>query len=187
MGKTLAVLLCGSLLALEGCTTVSTMSTAQPDVAIAVGERTYSTLPVTDTFLATTFGNYEFKASKPGQEPLYGLLPMKFNPGYLVLDILFFAPATFFNLREPYPFYMFDLDKRVIRFKRKENEDWREYSPVSAESATAQRYFERLAAGKGGAPSASARPAAAGAAAPSTSSPSGSTPSMNDLNNLIVK
>jgi hypothetical protein len=52
-----------------------------------------STAPRTETFNTTTFGNYEFRADTPSHEPLYGLLPLKFNGGYLALDILPF-PST---------------------------------------------------------------------------------------------
>ncbi|HEY6862909.1 MAG TPA: hypothetical protein VI319_03335, partial [Burkholderiales bacterium] len=62
----------GGLCLLAGCTAMTTMTGTQSDVSIQVAERTYSSAPATDTFGATSFGNYEFKASRPGQEPVYG-------------------------------------------------------------------------------------------------------------------
>lgn len=52
-----------------------------------------STAPRTETFNTTTLGNYEFRADTPSHETLYGLLPLKFNGGYLARDILPF-PST---------------------------------------------------------------------------------------------
>jgi len=87
----------------------------------------------------TSFGNYEFRADAPGYEPLYGILPLKFNGGYLALDILFFAPAAFFNLREVYPFYEFDLDKKNVRYKIKPEDEWSTAVPLQAEELRAKR------------------------------------------------
>ncbi|HEY7866027.1 MAG TPA: hypothetical protein VIC51_08495, partial [Psychromonas sp.] len=65
----------------------------------------------------STCGKYVFKASSEGKKPIYGLVPLKFNAGYLAADIMFFAPAMFFNLREVYPHYQFDINAGVVRYK----------------------------------------------------------------------
>jgi hypothetical protein len=127
--------------ALSGCTAMTTISSGQPNVAISIKDKTYKTTPITDKFAVTTFGNYEFEATRPGREPFYGILPLRFNGGFLILDILFFAPLTFFNLREVYPYYQFEIEKRVILFKDKEGDDWREFRPTQAEVTRAQNYF----------------------------------------------
>jgi hypothetical protein len=142
MTRTIAIVVV--VLSLTGCTAMTTMSGTQPDLSIQVADRAYSTAPATDTFHTTTFGNYEFKASRPGQEPVYGLLPMKFNPGYLALDILFFTPAMFLNLREVYPYYNFDVDKRVIQYRLKLEDPWSELTPTETAATRAKNYFNGL-------------------------------------------
>jgi hypothetical protein len=129
------------LAALAGCTAMTTISSGQPDVAISIKDKSYKTTPIKDEFSVTTFDNYEFRAAKPGRKPFYGILPLKFNGGYLALDILFFAPLTLFNLREVYPYYQFEIEKGVILFKNKEEDEWREFRPTQAEVTRAQNYF----------------------------------------------
>lgn len=127
---------------LSGCVAGSHLSSTQPEGVVQVKKSATSATPRSDTFTATTFGNYEFRATAPGHEPFTGILPLKFNGGYLALDILFFAPAMFFNLREPYAFYEFDVISRQVRYKRKEKDDWTVYVPSQAEITRGQRFFD---------------------------------------------
>jgi len=127
--------------ALAGCMAVTTISSSQPGVAISIQDETYKTTPITDTFAQTTLDNYEFMATKPGREPFYGILPLRFNTGLLIFDIFVFAPLTLFNLRQVYPYYQFDIEKRTLLFKDKEADDWREFRPTQAEAARAREYF----------------------------------------------
>ncbi len=129
-------------LLLAGCTTTTSFNAAHPGTKVAVKGTTEQTTPRRGTMSATSFGNYEFKAEKDGSEPMYGLLPLKFNGGYLAADILFFAPATFFNLREPYPYYEFDVEKNVIRYRKKQSDAWVDYEPTPSEADRAKHYFE---------------------------------------------
>lgn len=76
-----------------------------------------------------------------GGKKMYGILPLKFNGGYLAMNILFFAPAPFFNLREVYPLYEFDVDRNVIKFRGSEKESWMEMQPTPEEAARAKRFF----------------------------------------------
>lgn len=78
---------------------------------------------------------------REGYEPFYGILPLKFNGGYLALDILFFAPATFFNLRGAYPQYEIDVQSRVVRHRMPKSEEWMTCTPTPEEAKRAQRYF----------------------------------------------
>jgi hypothetical protein len=125
--------------ALAGCSAMTTISATQPNASVTIAKSASSGVPRTEKFSTTSFGNYEFRADAPGYEPLYGILPLKFNGGYLALDILFFAPAAFFNLREVYPFYEFDLDKKNVRYKVKPEDEWSTAVPLQAEELRAKQ------------------------------------------------
>lgn len=125
----------------SGCVASTTLNVVQPDAALHVKKTVETSLPRTEKLATTSFGNYEFMASAPDLEPFAGILPLKFNGGYLALDILFFAPAMFFNLREPYAFYEIDMKKRVVRYKKKAEDPWHDYVPSEAEAARGLRYF----------------------------------------------
>ena len=125
-----------------GCAATTTLNASQGGTTIAVKESTQTTAPRTEEFGTTSFGNYEFLAESPGFEPFTGILPLKFNGGYLALDILFFAPAMFFNLREVYPYYEFDLQARVVKYKSKEDQEWHIYVPREAEVARGREFFK---------------------------------------------
>lgn len=127
---------------LAGCSATTTLSAAQGGTTIHVKNSAATESPRTETFNTTSFGNYEFSAESPGYEPLTGILPLKFNGGYLAADILFFAPAMFFNLREVFAFYEVDLETRVIRYRQKADQPWTEYSPTAAESARGAAHFK---------------------------------------------
>jgi hypothetical protein len=127
---------------LSGCSTTTTFNAAQGGTTVAVKKSNQTSTPRSETLSTTSFGNYEFLAESPGFDPLTGILPLKFNGGYLALDILFFAPAMFFNLREPYPFYEFDLQNRVVKYKKLENDEWRVYTPSAAEAARGRDFFK---------------------------------------------
>lgn len=124
-----------------GCTATTSLTAVQGGTSLEMKEAAQTTLPRSETLGVTTFGNYEFKAESAGFDPLYGVLPLRLNGSYMALDILFFCPALFFNLREAFPHYQFDLDKRVVRYRKKESDPWVEHQPTSAESARAQSFF----------------------------------------------
>lgn len=128
--------------ALAGCAATTTITATHADAKVFVRSSNASTSPRTESFSTTSFGNYEFRAQTDGSQPFFGILPLKFNGGYLALDILFFAPAAFFNLREVYPFYDFDVDKRVVKYKMKATDEWNTYVPLEAESVRAQDFYK---------------------------------------------
>lgn len=130
---------------LAGCSATTTLSVPQPDATLVISKSESFDTPRTETFSTTTFGNYEFRAEAPPHEPFFGLLPLKFNGGYLALDILFFAPATFFNLREVYRYYEIDVEQRVVRYKRKPEDEWTVYVPLEREE---DRAMKRLGASR---------------------------------------
>lgn len=123
------------------CSTHSTITSLQNDATIEIKTNQTTTTPRSETFQTTSFGNYEFMAQASGKEPFFGILPLKFNGGYLALDILFFAPAAFFNLREPFAYYDFDLEKKVLKYKQTQSEDWTVYIPLTSEANRAKAYF----------------------------------------------
>lgn len=130
---------------LSACTATTTLRSSDPSLAVKINDDAPLVLktPVNKTYKATSFGQYRFRATQEGMEPMYGLVPLKFNSGYLVADILFFAPAAFYNLREVYPFYEFDVAQGVIRYKKKEQDQWTSYKPTAAEVERARAYFKQ--------------------------------------------
>ena len=124
-----------------GCTETTSLSSVQPGAVIDVKEEKNTGNPRTETLGVTSFGNYEFRVIGKDDRQLFGILPLKFNGGYLAIDILFFAPAAFFNLREVYPFYEFDLESSVVKYKKDKNDPWISYSPSAAETNRAKTYF----------------------------------------------
>lgn len=134
-GRVAAVLLGGLLAA---CSATTQLTVADPATSVVVAGTQSVAVPRSEKLSTTSFGNYEFVASKPGTEPMYGVLPLKFNGGYLALDIVLFAPAIMFNLREVYPYYEFDVDQHVVRFKKHAQDEWRSYTPLASEAARAR-------------------------------------------------
>ncbi len=131
-------------LALAACASKTAINGAQRDITVQLKSSDSSTVPRNDKFSDTSFGNYEFQAKSANVQPFYGVLPLRFSGARLALDILFFAPATFFNLRSVYPFYEFDVEKQVVRYKRKASDEWRTYTPTAAEATRARNKFEIL-------------------------------------------
>lgn len=121
--------------ALAGCTAMTTITSTQPGAKVTIASSAATEAPRSDSFKTTSFGNYEFKAEASGHETFYGILPLKFNGGYLALDILFFTPAMFFNLREVYAHYDFDIAKKQVRYKQTPGEEWSIFVPLAADEA----------------------------------------------------
>lgn len=132
MLRTSLTLVAASVLA--ACSAMTTISSVQPNATVLIATSENKQAPRSESFRTTSFGNYEFRAEVAGLEPFYGILPLKFNGGYLALDILFFAPAALFNLREVYPFYEFDIEKKHVKFKSSTAEEWSIFVPLSADA-----------------------------------------------------
>ncbi|WP_028237991.1 hypothetical protein [Stutzerimonas azotifigens] len=135
--------LVAALVLASGCTATTTLRSTEPDLAVKINQDAPLMLsaPVNKTYKATSFGQYRFEATQPGMEPMYGIVPLKFNGGYLAADILFFAPALFYNLREVFPYYEFDVAQGVVRYKKNEQDPWLSYKPTAAEAERARAYF----------------------------------------------
>lgn len=129
------------VIGLTGCTATTSFETVQPDVSIRVNGEPPLDISEKHTYSTTSFGQYRFKAEKEGMEPMYGLLPLKFNGGYLAADILFFAPALFFNLREVFSYYQIDTENNEVRYKENESDKWTAYKPELEEAESAKSYF----------------------------------------------
>jgi len=145
INRAIGSVICLSLL-ISGCTTTTSMTSHQSDAKVDIKDGAQGNLPRTETFTSKTFGNYMFRAQAGDAEPMYGYLPLRFNGGYLAMDILLFMPAIFFNLRSVYHEYEFDLDKHVVKFRQTDKDEWQIYSPTDATAAAqAKQYFSQHA------------------------------------------
>jgi len=128
---------------LSACSAHTSFQSMNEKVELQVNKNEAITITenVSKTYPTTSFGQYVFKATSDGKDPIYGLMPLKFNGGYLAADIMFFAPAMFFNLREVYPYYQFDANAGVVRYKKKDKDSWVTYTPTKAEVERAKKYF----------------------------------------------
>lgn len=126
--------------ALAACSSMTTISSTADHTQLALKNQA-PVVPSTVKLKDTSFGNYEFKATAPGHDPFFGILPLNFHGGRLALDILFFAPATMFNLRGVFPYYEIDVEQGVVRYKENEEDAWQEYHPTAAERERARNYF----------------------------------------------
>ena len=97
--------------------------------------------PVEGRVPRTTFGKYPVKISKEGSETFYGILPLNVSAGVIILDALFFAPAAFFNVQGPFPYYEFDLERNVIKYKSSSEDNWLEYNVPGPERERAKRFY----------------------------------------------
>lgn len=125
---------------LAACSSMSTITAHDPGTRLLVKGKTLD-LPATQNMKGTSFGNYEFKATN-GDNTFYGILPLKFKGGHLAADIILFAPAAFFNLREVFPYYEIDVKDGVIRYKEKAGDPWTEYTPKAEEAAHARSFYD---------------------------------------------
>ena len=139
------VAVCIGAIGISACSTLSTISSPDPGTVVSIQEKRLD-LPAQQNLKGTSFGNYEFKAVDGDAPPFYGVLPMKFKGGHLAVDIIFFAPAAFFNLREAFPYYEIDVKQNLIRYKLRANDAWSEYRPKPEEAARARNYFGSKAA-----------------------------------------
>jgi hypothetical protein len=125
---------------LAACATTTSIGASDQGTSLQL-RGTKLDLPARHSLKGTSFGNYEFKAEAPGHEPFYGLLPLNFKGSHLALDVLFFAPGAFFNLRGAFPYYQIDVANQVVRFKKKDTDEWTEIHPKSPEIERARAYF----------------------------------------------
>jgi len=146
----------GICLWLSACSAVTTVHTRQAGTTVSINEKTLTEASPSARIRDTTFGSCFFKAEKAGGDPRVAcrtakqarVLPLVVRPGHIVADVLLFAPALFFNLRTVFPYYEFDFDGRVVRYKRKQKDPWTEYQPLPEEVDWAKAYFATTSAAK---------------------------------------
>lgn len=149
--KSLKPIVALSTVLMVGCSATTKFESAGSDVRVKIDDQTGTFIapgginksgPAISSlgehnFKTTSFGQYRFKAESDGQKTMYGNIPLKFNGGYLALDILFFAPAMLFNLREVYPHYQFELENQEVRYGSS-GSDWSVYKPTPEEISEAK-------------------------------------------------
>jgi hypothetical protein len=136
------VCLLAFLFILQACGHYSTFTSVPTGAKVRIGKAYVSgTTPLTGKVGSTTFGRYPVKVQKDGYETLYGNLPLKVRGGRIVLDALLFAPAAFFNTQTSLPFYEFDLEQGVIKYKVKKNHEWLIYQIPEDQKEAARQFF----------------------------------------------
>jgi hypothetical protein len=138
-------------LVLAGCANVTRMEAASPGTTVALRGVGKLNLPREEKLGSKATGQYEFMATSPSGQTMYGLLPLKVNGGTMAASIVFFAPALAIGgFRDVFPFYQVDPEAGVVRYKVRETDEWRQYKPLAAEMARARAYFQDLASKCGG-------------------------------------
>jgi hypothetical protein len=155
-----------ALAVLGGCAATTHLEAVKPGTTLALHGVTQMTLPQDRDLASKATGQYEFVATAPSGQSMYGILPLHVSGGKMAGSILFFAPALFIGgFRDVMPFYQFDPDANELRYRSSETEEWHLYkSPkVEAEAERAKTFF--AAHGTCGDSAAAPAPAASGAAA----------------------
>jgi hypothetical protein len=132
------------LVLLAGCAATTRFESPAAGSRLALHGHANDTLPRSERLSSKATGQHEFKATAAGGDVMYGILPLRVNGGKMAGSILFFAPALFIGgFRDVFPYYEIDPAARVIRYKSKANEEWRIYTPTTAEMERAQQSFEK--------------------------------------------
>lgn len=137
------VLLGASALALlGGCAATTHLEAVKPGTTLALHGVTQMTLPQERDLASKATGQYEFIATAPDGQSMYGILPLHVSGGKMAGSILFFAPALFIGgFRDVMPFYQFDPDANELHYRSTEKEEWRLYKPLNAEAERAKAFF----------------------------------------------
>ena len=160
-------LLCAStFLLLQACSTLTHFEAVQPGSTLSMKAISKVALPADMQVDSKATGQHPFMAVSASGEKLYGLLPLHVNGGTMTTSILFFAPALFIGgFRDAYPFYQFDPDAGVLRYRKNASDEWRLFKPSEAEAARAKALLDPYAS------AAAAKPAADGIAAKAADTP----------------
>ena len=143
MSHFLKLLVLGALL-LSGCAAGTRFESAHPGTRLTIGDRQATELPAAVKLPSKSTGQHEFMAEASDGNRLYGILPLRVNGGKMAASIMFFAPALFLGgFRDVFPYYQFDVEDGVLRYKTEANDEWRLYQPTTAEQERARAYFQR--------------------------------------------
>lgn len=142
----IAALLVAAIL-LQACSNITRFEGATPGVTLALRTHGPIELPQEIDLASKATGQHEFKASSSNGQTMYGILPLKVNGKSMAASILLFAPALAIGgFRDPYAFYQIDPDAGVVRYKNKDDYEWRLFKPSNAESARTKQYFDTIEA-----------------------------------------
>jgi hypothetical protein len=142
IAKTAAVII--ALVILQGCSTVAHFDGASTGVVLSLPGNEDIELPKDLKLDSKATGQHLFKARSSSGQTMYGLLPLHINGGSMTGSILLFAPALFIGgFRDAFPFYQLDPDAGLIRFKMKEEDEWRLSKPTTVESERAKTFFDK--------------------------------------------
>lgn len=136
-------LLCASALAmLGGCAATTHLEAVRPGTTLALHGAAQMALPQDRDLASKATGQYEFVATAPGGQSMYGILPLHVSGGKMAGSILFFAPALFIGgFRDVMPYYQFDPDSNELHYRSTDKEEWRLYKPLNAEAERARTFF----------------------------------------------
>ena len=146
MNKTIrraGVLLGASAIALlGGCAATTHLEAVKPGTTLALHGVSQMSLPQDRDLASKATGQYEFVATAPDGQSMYGILPLHVSGGKMAGSILFFAPALFIGgFRDVMPFYQFDPDANELRYRSSDKDEWRLYKPLNAEAERAKTFF----------------------------------------------
>jgi hypothetical protein len=128
---------------LGGCASTTHLEAARPGTTLALHGTGPMYLPQDRDLESKATGQYEFVATSPSGQTMYGILPLHVSGTKMAASILFFAPALFIGgFRDVMPFYQFDPDANELRYKSEPKEEWRVFKPLMVESARAKNFFE---------------------------------------------
>ena len=131
------------ILIFQSCSTMSSFTSIPPGAKVEIGKaQVIGTTPFSGKISNTTFGTYPVKVQKDGYETIYSNLPLKVRGRNIALSAIFFAPAAFFSVQNALPFYEFDLEKSVIRYKIKRNSEWLIYETPDNQKDAVRSFFE---------------------------------------------
>ena len=131
-----------SLALLVGCASTTHLEAAKPGTTLALHGITQMTLPQERDLASKATGQYEFIATAPGGQAMYGILPLHVSGGKMAASILFFAPALFIGgFRDVMPYYQFDPEANELHYRSSDKEEWRLYKPLNAEADRAKAFF----------------------------------------------
>jgi hypothetical protein len=129
-------------LSLMGCAAVTRFESPSPGSTLEILGRAGSALPRQETLSSKATGQHEFKAATSDGAVMYGILPLRVSGGKMAVSILFFAPGLFLGgFRDVFPHYEIDPVARVIRYRSSSSEEWRVYTPTSAEMQRGEQAF----------------------------------------------